>query len=372
MKNTTRLLFSAYVSQIALINGIEPAHADKHFAVAPAVEQKLEERMKHSSEFLQLINIIGVDAQEGDKVGISVTRTMAGRTNTGAGTRRNPTNPADTGDLGRYRCELTEFDYAWPYSLLDAWAHKPEFEMLMTNAVRAQEGRDHIMIGWNGTSAAAQTDRGANPLLQDVNKGWLYKIRTFAPERVLNDGSLTVKTDGTNNAALKKIYVADGVLFSEAAANATTAEADYANLDALVYDAVQLLPEYRRTDTDLVAIIGADLLHEKFLSVVQEAGSTATEMEARDRILTLPKMVGGKRAIVVPFFPANAVLVTTLANLSIYLQNGTRRRMLKEEPALSRVENYESVNVAYVVEDYEVAALVENIVLGKSPARVAP
>lgn len=368
MKNTTRLLFSAYVSQIALINGIQAADADKHFAVAPAVEQKLEERMKHSSEFLQQINIEMVDQQEGDKVGIGVTRTMAGRTANGV--KRVPGNPADTADLGRYRCELTEFDYAWPYSLIDAWAHKPEFEMLMTNAVRAQEGRDHIMIGWHGTSVAAATDRAANPLLQDVNKGWLYKIRTYAPERVLDDGQLTVKDDGTNNAALKAIYVADAVLYNEDDDNAVTAEADYANLDALVFDAVQLLPEWHRNDTDLVAIIGADLLHEKFLSVVQEAGNTATEMEARDRILTLPKMVGGKRAIVVPFFPGNAVLVTKLSNLSIYLQTETRRRMLRDEPDYKQVANYESVNVAYVVEDYEVAALVENIVLGKSPARI--
>ena len=369
MKNTTRLLFSAYISQIALINGIQAADADKQFAVAPAVEQKLEERMKHSSEFLQQINIIGVDQQEGDKVGISVTRTMAGRTNTTLGPR-NPGNPADSADLGRYRCELTEFDYSWAYSLLDAWAHKPEFEMLMTSALRAQEGRDHIMIGWNGTSVAAQTNREANPLLQDVNKGWLYKIRTYAPERVLNDGNLTVFDTGANNPAIRAIYVADGVLFNEDEENAVTAEADYANLDALVYDAVQLLPEWHRNDTDLVAIIGADLLHEKFLNVVNAAGDTATEMEARDHILTLPKMVGGKRAIVVPFFPGNAVMVTKLVNLSIYLQNGTRRRLLREEPDYKRVANYESVNVSYVVEDYEIAALVENIVMGKAPARV--
>jgi hypothetical protein len=371
MKNTTRALFSAYVSQIALINGVSAADADKHFAVAPAVEQKLEERMKQSSEFLQAINIVGVDAQEGDKVGIGVTRTMASRTNTAAGNRRVPTNAADSADLGRYRCEKTDFDYAFKYSLLDAWAHRPEFQQLMTNAIRAQEGRDHIMIGWNGTSVAVATDRVANPLLQDVNKGWLYKIRTFAPERVLNDGSLTVKSDGTNNAALKRIYVADGTLYDAGLANAVTAEADYANLDALVHDAVELMAEWHRDHTDVVVIIGRDLLHDKFQNVINAAGDNAMQMEARDRILTLPKMVGGKRAIVVPFFPANAVLITKLSNLSIYLQNGSRRRLLREEPDLDQVANYESVNVAYVVEDYEACAFVENIVLGKSPARIA-
>lgn len=355
MKNTTRALFSAYVSQIALINGVAAADADKHFAVAPAVEQKLEERMKQSSEFLQAVNIVGVDAQEGDKVGIGVTRTMASRTNTAAGDRRTPTNPADSGDLGRYRCEKTDFDYAFKYSLLDAWAHRPEFQQLMTSAIRAQEGRDHIMIGWNGTSVAVATDRVANPLLQDVNKGWLFKIRTFAPERVLNDGALTVGA----LAPTKAIYVD--------ASGDIGVDVDFANLDALVHDAVELMAEWHRDDTDIVAIIGRDLLHDKFQNVINTAGDKATEMEARDRILTLPKMVGGKRAIVVPFFPANAVLITKLSNLSIYLQNGSRRRMLKEEPELDQVANYESVNVAYVVEDYEACAFVENIVMGKKP-----
>jgi hypothetical protein len=40
-----------------------------------------------------------------------------------------------------------------------------------------------IMIGFNGTSAAATTDRSTNPKLQDVNIGWLQKIRTNAADR---------------------------------------------------------------------------------------------------------------------------------------------------------------------------------------------
>jgi len=50
------------------------------------------------------------------------------------------------------------------------------------------------------------------------------------------------------------------------------------------------------------------------------------------------------------------------------VQEGTRRRQFKDEPALDQIENYESVNESYVVEDYGVCALVENIVMGKKPA----
>lgn len=350
MRNDTRLLFNSFVSQIALINSV--ASASEKFTVAPAVEQKLEERIKEGSEFLSQINTVPVDQQEGDKVGVGVTRPLASRTNTAAGNKRTPTDPTDTSDLGRYRCEKTDFDHAIKYAKLDAWAHRPEFQTLVRDVILKQQGRDRIMIGWNGTSAAVQTDRVANPLLQDVNLGWLYKIRTYAPARVLSDGGLTV--DPT-----KAIYVADV---------ADETKRDYVTLDALVHDATELLDEWNRDDTDLVVIVGRNLLQDKFANIINTAGDKATEMEARDRILTLPKQVGGKRAIVVPFFPANSLLITRLDNLSIYVQNGSRRRLVKDEPELDQIANYESVNEAYVVEDYGMCALVENIVMGAKPA----
>lgn len=370
MRNETRILFNSYVSAIALLNGVAPESVGAHFTVAPAIEQKLEEKIQQSSEFLGRISFVPVDQQEGDKVGIGVTRPLAGRTNTAAGNRRTPTDPTDTSDNGRYRCEQTNFDHAIRYAKLDAWAHKPEFQQLIRDVILKQQGRDRIMIGWNGTSVAAATNLEAHPLLQDVNKGWLYKIRTFAPARTLNDGNLTVFDTGANNPALKAIYVAEGNLFNEDEENAVTAEVDYTNIDALAFDAIELMDEWHRDDTDLVVICGRDLVHEKYLNVINAAGDKATEMEARNRILTLPKQVGGKTAIMVPFFPANAMLITSLDNLAIYTQNGTRRRMIKDEPALDQIENYESVNEAYVVEDYGRCALVENIVMGKSPARV--
>lgn len=362
MRNETRILFTAFVSQIALLNDVDAEAVAKSFSVAPAVEQTLEAKIRENSEFLSQIETVPVDAQEGDKVGIDVTRPLAGRTNTAAGNRRTPTDPTDTLDLGKYRCEKTNFDHAIKYAKLDAWRHRPEFQQLLRDVILRQHGRDRIMIGWNGTSVAVQTDRVANPLLQDVNLGWLYKIRTFGPSRVLNDGDLT--TNPT-----KAIYVADGVeLYDEEADNADNARADYVNLDALVNDATELLDEWNRDDTDLVVIVGRDLVHQKYQNIINSAADTATEMEARDRILTLPKMIGGKRAIMVPFFPTNALLITKLSNLKIYVQNETRRRSLREEPELDQIANYESVNEAYVVEDYGYCALVENIVMAPKPA----
>ena len=360
MRNETRLLFTAYVSQIAMLSGV--ADATVKFSVAPAVEQTLEEKIQESSEFLSQINIQGVPNQTGEKVGVTVTRPLASRTNTAGGNRRTPTDPTDTTDDGGYTCKQTNFDHAIKYAKLDAWRHRPEFQTLLRDVILKQQGRDRIMIGFNGTSAAAATNVGNNPLLQDVNEGWLHKIRTHAEERVLNDGALTA-------GATKAIYVASGVeVVNGDATNVATAEADFANLDALAFDALDLLDPWHRSDTDLVVIVGWKLVKDKYANLLQASGDTATEHEAAHRILTLPKQLAGKRAVIVPFFPEDAMLITSLDNLSIYWQEETRRRQIKDEPALDQIENYESVNEAYVVEDYGRCALVENVEMGKKPA----
>lgn len=360
MRNETRQLFTSYVSQIALLNGV--ASATVKFSVDPVVEQTLEEKIQESSDFLMMVNMVGVPEQTGQKVGVGVTRPIAGRTNTKAGNRRTPTDPTDTSDEGGYFCRQTNYDHAIPYAKLDAWRHKPEFQTLLRNAIVKQQGRDRIMIGFNGTSAAATTDRDANPLLQDVNEGWLHKIRTHAPNRVIDDGEISIAPD-------KAIYVASGVEVVDGdATNTDTAQADFANLDALAFDMLDLLDPWHRSDTDLVVIVGWKLVKDKYMALLQAAGDTASEREAAHRILTLPMQLAGKRAIIVPFFPEDAMLVTSLDNLSIYWQEETRRRQIRDEPALDQIENYESVNEDYVVEDYGRTALAENVVMGRKPA----
>jgi P2 family phage major capsid protein len=360
MRKETRVQFLAYVSQIALLNGIEDA-TNMKFTVEPSIQQKLQERIQHSSEFLSQISFEMVDDKTGQKVGVGTTRPIASRTNTAAGTRRVATDPTDTFNNGVYVCEQTNFDTAIPYVKADKWRHKPEFQTLLRDVIVKQQARDLIMMGWHGTSAAATTDRTANPLLQDVNKGWLHHLRTDAPARCMLDGALTT----TGNA----IYVAAGVeVLNANGTNTATAKADYVNLDHLVHDLTELLDEWHRDNSDLVVIVGRDLLQDKYANIIAKAADTATEVEARDKILTLPKQIGGKRAVVVPFFPANSILITSLENLAIYEQSETRRRLVRDEPDLDQIANYESANIAFVIEDLGSAALAQNIVMAPKPA----
>lgn len=378
MKNTTRLKFAAFVSQIALVNGLaapsDPSTGMTKFNVAPNVEQKLEDRIRNSSEFLQMINMIPVSEQEGSVLGVGVSSTIAGRKDTSGGARRDPAAVGAATEKHRYLCKKTNYDWSRRYAQIDAWAHRPEFETLIRDDILTQQALDRILIGFNGTSAAEDTDRVANPLLQDVNLGWLHKIRTDAPAQVMDDGALTVLNTGADNVALKAIYVKAGVTLYDAqvANSAVDAAADYSSLDALVLDAKRGIHERHRGDTDLVVIVGHDLLDDKYFNIAQKTGDTATEQEATDRILASTKMIGGLQAYRVSGFPANAILITKLSNLSIYWQEESRRRFLKDEPEFDRIANYESVNEAFVVEEYELAVLVENIVIGEAPARPAP
>ncbi|HEY4583083.1 MAG TPA: phage major capsid protein, P2 family [Lysobacter sp.] len=337
MRNNTRLLYTALLAQVASINGV--ASAAEKFSVDPSIQQTLETRIQESSEFLKRINVIGVTEQQGAKLGLGIGSPIASTTNT-ANADRQTKDPTAL-DQQLYICTQTNSDTHIPYAKLDAWAKFPNFQERVRDAIVARQALDRIMIGFNGISRAATSNPGTNPLLQDVNKGWLQHYREQAAARVLKGGK---------NAAKIVVGTKDAVT------------ADYANLDALVMDAVAgLIDPWHRNDTQLVAILGSDLLHDKYFPLVNQA-APATEQIAADLIMSA-KRIGGRGAVQVPFVPANAILITRLDNLSIYWQEGARRRHIADNPKRDRIENYESSNDAYVVEDFGAGCLIENIEL---------
>lgn len=342
MRNETRLVFNALQTRIAQINQV--GAADVKFSVSPTVQQTLENKLQLSSSFLSRINIVPVTEQSGEKLQLGTTGTIASRTNTTA-TDRSPADPTDLYD-NTYTCRQTNFDTALKYSKLDMWAKFPDFQNRFRDVTIKQQALDRIMIGFNGTSAAATTDRVAHPLLQDVNIGWLQNIRTKAPAHWMKE---VVPASG-------KVNIGEGW--------------DYENIDALVMDITEnLIDEAARDNPGLVVICGRSILADKYFSKVNRKQGAADEL-ASD-IIVSQKQIGGLEAVRVPFFPANALLVTTLDNLSIYYQEGKRRQQLIDNPKRDQVENYESSNDDYVVEDYGIVAFVENIVI-KTTAAPAP
>lgn len=333
MRNETRALFNAFKAHLATLNGIPDA--TEKFSVDPTVQQRLENRIQESSSFLNMVSIVGVRDLTGQKVGIGVTGPIASRTDTsGAGER----TPRDVKDLTSqdYTAKQTNYDTAIRYATLDAWAKFPDFQVRLRNAIVRQQGLDRLNIGFNGTTAAATTDLVANPLLQDVNIGWLQHIRAEAAERVIDEGA-----------------PAAGVVNVGATGH-------WKNLDALVYEAVNsLIDPWHREHPGLRVIIGRGLSTDYVLPQI-EGESAPTEREALARLLNQSR-IGGIPSLQAPFMKLGSILITVPENLAIYYQEGGRRRTITDNAKKDRIENYESSNDAYVVEDFGAACLIENV-----------
>jgi len=335
MRNETRLQFNAYLDQVATLNQI-PDAAQK-FNVDPSVQQTLETKIQESSEFLAKVNIVGVREQSGERLGLGIGTPIASTTDTSVQDRT--TRDPSTLDARDYRCTQTNSDTHITYQKLDAWAKFPDFQTRIRNAIVAQQARDRILIGFNGVQRAVTSDLANHPLLQDVNIGWLQKYRTHAPQRVLKDG-----------ATAGKIVIGEG------------AGKDYRNLDALVFDAVNsLLEPWYQDDTALVAICGRDLLYSKLSSIINAIPNTAPSERLAGDVLISQRRLGNLPALRVPFMPAKTLFITRCDNLSIYWQEGARRRAVTDNPKRDRIENWESSNDAYVIEDYGCGCLIENI-----------
>ena len=331
MRNETRRLYDAYTAEVAKLNGVD--RVDTKFSVNATVQQRLETKIQESSQFLSKVNVYGVAEQEAEKVGLGVSGPVASTTDTTKQDRQ--TADISTLDGQRYRCEQTNSDTHITYQKLDAWAKFKDFQTRIRDAIIKRQALDRITIGFNGIKRVPTSDRAANPLLQDVNRGWLQYLRDLAPQRVMKEGK-----------AAGKVAVGTG--------------GDYGNLDALVFDVVNHLVEpWYAEDPELVVVCGRQLLADKYFPIINQP-NRPTDTLAVDMIVS-QKRIGNLPAVRVPYFPANGLMVTRLDNLSIYYQDGARRRTIVDNAKRDRIENYESSNDAYVIEDLGCAALVENI-----------
>ncbi|HCR3021476.1 TPA: phage major capsid protein, P2 family [Serratia marcescens] len=343
MENITRELFDQYISRQAQLSRVSPAAVAAKFAVDPTVQQKLEAAAQESDSFLSKINVFGVTQQIGQKVLIGSKGPLAG-VNNSTTTRRNP---ADNSKMEPYdyMCRKVNYDYGISYEQLDAWAHQPNFQPLISSAMARQMSLDRIMIGFNGTSYADPSNRAANPLLQDCGIGFLEKIRKEAPHRVISN--ITVTSRDEDNKIITK--------------------GTYGNVSAAVYDAKNsLMDEWHKRNPDNVVILAGDLLTTSNFPAINAMSQTNpnTEMLA-GQLIVAQERVGNMPTFIAPFFPVNGILITPFKNLSIYYQRGGLRRTIKEEPEYNRVATYQSSNDDFVVEDYGNVAFIDGITFAK-------
>ncbi|ENU79237.1 P2 family phage major capsid protein [Acinetobacter sp. ANC 3789] len=333
MRTLTRQKYNKVMGELAKLNGV--SSVEVKFTVSPTIQQKLEDKIQESSEFLKRINIFVVPEQSGSSVGLGITRPVASRTNTD-NKERQATDPTSM-DERFYFCRKTDFDTAIKYAKLDQWAKFKDFYARFRGQIVKRQALDRIMIGFNGTSFASNTDIVANPLLQDVNKGWLQKMREENQARVLSSG-----------VASDKITIGAG--------------GDFENLDALVMSlSDEMIDEVHQDNPDLVVICNRKLQADKYFPLVNKNQDNSEKLAAD--IIISQKRMGNLPVYAVPFFPQDALLVTTFDNLSIYVQEGARRRTVIDNPKRDQIENYESSNEDYYIEDLGLAAMAEKIVM---------
>ncbi|PJC85301.1 phage major capsid protein, P2 family [Vibrio sp. HA2012] len=331
MQENTKKKLSAYVQTVAKQNGVEDA--TEMFNVTPTGTQRIIAAIRESNWFLSKINIISVKNQSGEAIGLGVTGMIASRTDTSGDGERKPKDYHGMKSMP-YQCMQTNFDTALRYAKLDAWAHMKNFSQIISSHTREQIDANKITVGWFGKTAAATTNPATNPNGEDVNKGWFQAMREHNADRLITEGS-----------TVGEIRIGEG--------------GDFSNLDLAVLNLKNLLHPACENDANLVAIIGSDLLayeKAKFYTAHGNTPSEKSKVEEKQVIGTY----GGLPAVSVPGFPSTGIIVTSYDNLSIYIQDGSVRRSVgKKNDAKDQVENYESMNMAYVIEQLEKVSAVE-------------
>lgn len=321
MQAHTRNKVNEYAAQQAKLNAV--SNVAETFNVAPNVEQTLIDRIGEDANFLQGINLILVTEQKGQSLGISTTPNAA-RTNTKVNDRV-PKQITNVDNIDSYDCIKTEFDVAIPWSLLDAWAHKPEFQKLIMNRITTQMAIDKLTVGFHGTSRAEQSNRAANPLGEDINIGWIGKLANDSQRCMTN-----------------VTYGADQ---------------EYKNLDAIVFDAIgSLIDPWHQKSADIKVICNQNTLKLKYFDMINTI-AVATDKEAINRLMA-QFTLGLRQVEICTQMADNDLLITSLDNMSLYTQRSSTRRYIRDNPNRDQLEIFNSQNDDYVYEDKGKACLI--------------
>ncbi|MDQ2216387.1 phage major capsid protein, P2 family [Vibrio parahaemolyticus] len=278
------------------------------FNLTPPMETKLRQAIMQSDAFLGMIAMLPVQQIKGQVVDVGNDGLSTGRGN-------NERFSVEVGQSGNtYELVKTDSGAHILWETMTQWANsgsKNEWLKMMQNAISRRFALDILRVGFNGTSAAAVTDPVANPLGQDVNKGWLTIAKDKKASQVLASAQL----------------------------DPTGATADsYKNLDSLVQDLINttIAPEHRQ-DPDLIVMVGSNLVAAEQHRLL-EAANTPTEHKAAQQ---LAKTIAGKQAYTPPFFPADMVWVTNTKNLQVLTQEGTQwRKQKNDEDTLRFKQNH--------------------------------
>lgn len=312
---------------VALAKTHEVATAEKAFAVTEPRTVKLQDAVQASDSFLQGISFIPVEDISGDVFTLEIPDSLASTKDTSGGDERAVT-VVSSPDGREFLCTQTNSDVGIPYSLVNVWARYKDFNKRLSAALNRRRALDRLLVGWYGMSRAANSNRTTNPKLQDVDKGWIYDLKTNATTQYLTEGAVEAG----------KIQIG--------------ATGDYKTVDALVSDIYRMIPEEHRTG-DEVLLIGKGLLATRN-TPLDNSKTTATEAAA-----DVKTHISGFEPITPAHFPDNGLIITSAANLQVYYQDSSMRKSVEDYSKGDRVNEWQSINDCYRIGNLKAIAGIE-------------
>ncbi|EEP9789555.1 phage major capsid protein, P2 family [Escherichia coli] len=326
-------MLQSFTAALAKSYGVRDT--SKMFAITPPKETMLRQALLESSEFLRLVNVKDVKQTTGQvistgKPGIYTGRKKNGRFSRALGVSGNTYALAET-DSGSFL----------DYDTLTNWANsgdEDEFFQLIQAFSNEQFALDMLRVAFNGVSVAEETDPEANPSGEDVNKGWHQIVKERSPSQIITD-AVTLGGAG----------------------------ADYVSLDAAVTDLLHacILEQYRN-DPNLCVLISGDLIGKDATTMMNMVDRPTEKVAAQ----LMNRQIAGKQVYTPPFMPEGRLIITTLSNLHIYTQSGTRKRKADWSDDRKQFENNYLRMEGYAVEHDELYAAFDKITLAADP--VAP
>ncbi|MCT2387310.1 phage major capsid protein, P2 family [Erwinia pyrifoliae] len=316
-------LLHKYAAGLAKANGAQ--NTSRYFSLTPPVETRLRSSLLQSSEFLQMINVMDVDQVNGQVVSTGKPGIYTGRKKEGRFSR-----PLGV-DGNQFKLEETDSGSYLPYSLLVIWANsgsEEEFFQKIQAFSNESFALDMLRIGFNGISAEENTDPEKNPNGEDVNIGWHQIVKARSPGQIIAD----------------KVTLGKG--------------GDYLSLDAGATDLIHTnIQEQYRQDPRLVVLVSADLIGADATTMMNMVDRPTEKVAAQ----LINRQIAGRQAYSPPFMPEGRLLVTTLDNLHLYTQAGTRKRKAEWNDDRKRFENNYLRMEGYAVEHDELYAAFDKI-----------
>lgn len=339
----------------SLAKGYKTESTEQFFSVTPPKETKLRQSIVMGSEFLQKINVFDVDQTEGEAVTVGTDKMSTGRAAANDGRFKGST-PGLSGN--QYKLQETDTVIHMTWAMQAAWINagsQGQFNKMVNTYTNQQIAADIVKVGWNGLGAARPTDPETYPLGQDVNEGWQAHVARLAPDQIVTedaDGNeIYFDPDGTTDTDGKALYT-------------------YKTLDSMANDLINnVLAENFINAPDLVVLVGRELVSAAQYKLYNEADKPSEHNDAQQ----LAKSIAGRPAYVPAYFPGKRMVVTSYKNLSVYNQNGTKRRKAKDNDDKARFESTYWRMEDFMVEQLEKYAAFDehSIVIGPSSTATA-